>query len=70
MPFPRPVNDHEILAELDRRCLGYGNGVQTARELGIEPSHLREMKSGRRKPSAKVADGLGYELCWIKKETK
>ena len=66
----RPTNDEEVLRALDQRTHGRGNGAQTARDLGIEPSHLREIKSGRRNVSRKVAEGLGYELRWIKKETK
>jgi hypothetical protein len=68
MTLGRPVNDEDVLAELDRRCEGYGNGWKTANELGVEPSHLREIKSGRRKPSRKVAEGLGFTLKWVKKE--
>lgn len=63
----RPINDVEILAEIDRRSHGHGNGERLARQLGVESSHLREMKSGRRPPSRKVAEGLGYELRWVKK---
>lgn len=62
----RPVNDSEVLAELDRRTAGYGNGWRTANQLGIEPSHLREIKSGRRNVSRKVAEGLGFELKWVR----
>ena len=64
----RPINDNEVLAALDLRTHGYGNGWRTANELGIEPSHLREIKSGRRKVSRKVAEGLGYQLLWVRKE--
>lgn len=64
----RPVNDDEILIELDRRTKGRGNGERTARELGVESSHLREIKSGRRPPTQQVAAGLGFELRWVKRE--
>lgn len=62
----RPVNDDELLIELDRRSQGYGAGVRTARELGIEPTYLNDMKSGIRKPNSKVAAGLGFELRWVR----
>lgn len=64
----RPVNDEDVLRDLDRRMQGRGNGEQTARDLGVESAHLREMKSGRRPPSRKVAAGLGWELRWVRKE--
>ena len=61
----RPVNDEEVLRELDRRTAAWGAGAQLARELGMLSTHLREMKSGRRPPSQKVAAGLGFELRWV-----
>ena len=65
-PSLRPVNDADILAEIDRRTQGHGAGERLAKELGVESSHLREMKSGRRPPSRKAARGLGWELRWVK----
>lgn len=44
-----------------------GETPKLAARLGIEPSHLRSMKSGSLPVSVKVADLLGYELRWIKK---
>jgi hypothetical protein len=64
----RPINDEELLHELDRRMAGHGNGERAARELGVEPRRLREMKSGGRAISLKVAAGLGYQLLWVKKK--
>jgi len=66
----RPVNDDEVLAALDRRMAGHGNGERTARELGVDSAHLRSMKSGYQAISAKVAAGLGYSLRWVKKAGK
>jgi hypothetical protein len=66
----RPINDDLVLSELDRRTFGYGNGERTAKRLGVDSSHLREIKSGRRPPSRRVAEGLGFELKWVKKETR
>ena len=63
----RPINDDEVLRALDARTKGYGNCVGTARDFGIEPSHLREIKSGRRAVSLRLAAGLGYELKWVRK---
>jgi hypothetical protein len=63
----RPVNDHEIQAILAKRMAGYGNGERTAIELDVESNQLREMRSGRRGPSPKVASKLGYELKWVKR---
>lgn len=73
MPRPRnniarPVNDEEVLRELDRRTKVRGQGQRLAEELGIDSAHLRSMKSGRRVPSWKVAKGLGFELRWVKRE--
>ena len=67
-PNIRPVNDADILAEIDRRTQGRGSGERLARELGIESAHLREMKSGRRPPSRKAARGLGWDLRWVRVE--
>jgi hypothetical protein len=63
----RPVNDHEVLAALDRRMAGHGNGERAARELGVDSAHLRSMRSGNQTISVKVAAGLGYQLLWVKK---
>ena len=41
----RPVNDEEILLDLDRRSRGYGNGARLARAWGVEPAHLSDIKS-------------------------
>jgi hypothetical protein len=65
-----PSNPETVLAELDRRMSGYGNGKQTAQDLKIEPRRLHEMKSGSRRINQKVAEGLGFELLWVKKETE
>lgn len=62
----RPVNDNDVLADLDRHTAEYGNGARLAKSLGMEPAHLREMKSGRRSPNTKVAAGLGWELRWVR----
>lgn len=64
----KPVNDHEVIADLARRTQKYGSGESVARQLGVDSSHLREMKSGRRPPSLKVANGLGWELKWVRKK--
>ena len=66
----RPINDDEVLRALDLRTQGRGNGARTARDFGIEPSHLREIKSGRRMVNLRIAEGLGYELLWVKKVKK
>lgn len=63
----RPVNDAEVLADLDRHTKGYGTGARLARQIGIDPAHLREVKSGRRPMNPKVAAGLGWELRWVRK---
>ena len=39
----RPVNDEEILLDLDRRSRGYGNGARLARAWGVEPAHLSDV---------------------------
>ena len=64
----RPVNDSEVLAKLDRRASGYGNGVKLARELGMKPTHLHSMKSGYVRVSQKVAGAMGFELMWVRKQ--
>jgi hypothetical protein len=63
----RPVNDEEVLADLDKRMHGHGNGVRTARELDTDPAHLRSMRSGNWPISRKVANGLGWELRWVRR---
>ncbi len=62
----RPVNDDEVLQALDRRMAGHGNGERTARDLGVESSHLRSMRSGSQAISLKVGRGLGFELRWVR----
>ena len=64
----RPVNDEEILLDLDRRSRGYGNGARLARAWGVEPAHLSDIKSGYRHPNQKIAAGLGWELRWVRKQ--
>jgi hypothetical protein len=64
----RPVNDNDILIELDRRTKGYGTGARLAREIGIKASHLTDVKSGYRPPNKTIAAGLGFELRWVKTE--
>jgi hypothetical protein len=67
MRFRRPINDSEVLHDLDRRMSGYGNGVRLAESLDMDPAHLRSIRSGYRTPSIKVAAALGYELRWVKR---
>ena len=62
----RPINDDEVIRELDKRMQGHGNGERAARELGVESAHLRSMRSGNQAISVKVASGLGYQLRWVK----
>jgi hypothetical protein len=62
----RPVNDEEVLHELDRRMAGHGNGERAARELGVDSAHLRSMRSGSQAISLKVGRGLGFELRWVR----
>jgi hypothetical protein len=62
----RPVNDDELLGELDRLTYGWGNGARLAALLKVQPAHLRAMKSGAEPVSMKVAAGLGYQLHWVK----
>ena len=62
----RPVNDSEVLLELDRHMAGRGNGERTARELGVDSAHLRSMRSGNQAISLKVANKLGYQLRWVR----
>ena len=64
----RPINDEDVLQELDRRMAGHGNGERAARELGLDSAHLRSIRSGGRAISRKVAAGLGWELRWVKKK--
>jgi hypothetical protein len=68
MNLLRPINDEEVRVDIDRRCQGYGNGQRTANELGLNPSHLREIKSGGRAVSRKIAAALGWELRWVKRK--
>jgi hypothetical protein len=63
----RPVNDEELLLELDRHMNGRGNGVKTADAIGMDPNHLRSVRSGRERVSVKIAAWLGYELRWVKR---
>ena len=63
----RPVNDEDVLRDLDREMAGYGNGAKLADRIGVKPAHLREMKSGARLITMKVATWLGYELRWVRK---
>lgn len=62
----RPINDDEVIEALDRRMQGHGNGERVARELGVDSAHLRSMRSGNQVISLKVANGLGFELRWVR----
>jgi len=64
----RPVNDEEVLAVLDRRMRGYGNGKRTALDLGVDYAHLRSMRAGAEPVTAKVAKALGFELRWVRRK--
>jgi hypothetical protein len=64
----RPVNDSEVLADLNRRTQGYGSGTRLARKLGVDARHLHTIKSGSQPVSQKVATGLGFELRWVRKQ--
>ena len=66
----RPTNDEEVLIALDRQTRGRGNGVKTADAVGMDPSHLRAVKSGRERISVKIAAFLGYELRWVPLPTR
>jgi hypothetical protein len=68
MKPPRPVNDTEVLADLDRQMAGYGNGRRLADKLDMEPSHLRSMRSGSTSLGRRVAEALGWELRWVRKD--
>jgi hypothetical protein len=63
----RPVNDNEVLAELDRRTRGYGAGVRLAGDLGLDVHWLHNIKSGNQPMSPRVAAALGWELRWVRK---
>jgi hypothetical protein len=66
----RPIDNREVLADLDRRTAGYGNGRRLAEELGINPTALRSTKSGSRPLTRKVAALLGWELRWVRIDDK
>ena len=63
----RPMNDEEVLCELDHVMAGYGNGARLARRIGVESAYLRGIKSCRRPVSLRVATWMGYELRWTRK---
>jgi hypothetical protein len=64
----RPVNDAELLVELDAVTKGYGNTKRVAGEIDMELSHLHSIRSGNRPMNEMVAHYLGYELRWVKKQ--
>ncbi len=66
----RPVNDEEVLRALDAQTARRGGQARFASEIGMEPSHLREIKSGRRAVNRRVAAALGYELRWVSLKTE
>lgn len=63
----RPVNDEELLQELDKRTEVRGSQARVAATLDIDPSHLRQVISGTRSISLELGSKLGYELRWVKK---
>ena len=65
-PVLQPVNDEDVLKTLDQAMSGYGNGKRVAIELDVNYSHIRQIKAGRRRISRKVAEGLGFELRWVR----
>jgi hypothetical protein len=64
----RAVNDDLVLAALDRRMAGHGNGKKTALEMDVSYSHLRSMRAGNEPVSMKVAEALEFELRWVPKK--
>lgn len=64
----RPINTEEVLQELDRQCSGRGNGIKTAERFDYSYEHLRQIKAGVRFMSQELAEKLGFELRWIRKE--
>jgi hypothetical protein len=70
MRLSRPVNDNEVLADLDRRTCLRGSIERAAAEWQVDPQLIRRMRCGARLPNARIATALGWELYWIKKKNE
>jgi hypothetical protein len=47
---------------------GRGNGIRTALDLGADYTRLRHIRAGSERVTHKVAEALGFELRWVKKQ--
>lgn len=62
----RPVNDADVLADLDRRTHGRGRIEIAAAAAGVDEQYIRRVRCGARLPNARLAGWLGWELRWIR----
>jgi transcriptional regulator with XRE-family HTH domain len=58
--LPEIENEDEVLAALHRRLAVRGGAQQLAEAAGVTRALLSMIKSGRRRPSLRIAEALGF----------
>lgn len=64
------VNEQEVYSALAHATKGYGGVVRFADRIGVHRNYIHGMLNGNRRVSAAVAQALGYEIRWVRKEGK
>ena len=62
------VNESEIHAALAHATKGYGGVIRFARRTKLTYEYVQMMLYGSRRVSVEVAEKLGYQLMWVRRE--
>ena len=62
------VNESELYSALVHATKGYGGVIRFARNIGVDRAYIHGMIAGNRRVSNDVAQWLGYELRWMRKD--
>lgn len=62
----RIQGEQPIRDELRRRSMGWGSRKALANDVGVTPSFLCQLISGKRHMTPNIARQLGYKLVWVK----
>ena len=64
------VNEDEVYSALAAATEGYGGVVRFARRTGIGRTYVSRMLSGNQRVSVAVAGRLGFELRWVRRNSR
>jgi transcriptional regulator with XRE-family HTH domain len=64
------VNEDEVYSALAAATEGYGGVVRFARRTGIGRTYVSRMLSGSQRVSVAVAGRLGFELRWVRRNSR